>query len=116
MTAAHRNHERSVPCYTDLAPMSSNPDELNRTGGEWVVEALHAEGVHHVFGIPGVHNLAVYDALIRDARGTWHGRRLRTFVRPSRRGPGHDGTGRDQRAHTARRIVRRLSAGAGPHV
>jgi thiamine pyrophosphate-dependent acetolactate synthase large subunit-like protein len=36
-----------------------------RTGGEWVVDALRAEGVRHVFGIPGVHNLAVYDALIR---------------------------------------------------
>ncbi len=35
-----------------------------RTGGEWVVEALRAEGVRHVFGIPGVHNLAVYDALL----------------------------------------------------
>ena len=35
-----------------------------RTGGEWVVEALRAEGVRHVFGIPGIHNLAVYDALL----------------------------------------------------
>ncbi len=35
-----------------------------RTGGEWVVLALRAEGVRHVFGIPGVHNLAVYDALL----------------------------------------------------
>src|SRR5262249_34087698 len=35
-----------------------------RTGGQWVVEALRAEGVRHVFGIPGVHNLAIYDALI----------------------------------------------------
>jgi thiamine pyrophosphate-dependent acetolactate synthase large subunit-like protein len=35
-----------------------------RTGGEWVVEALGAEGVRHVFGIPGVHNLAIYDALL----------------------------------------------------
>jgi acetolactate synthase-1/2/3 large subunit len=35
-----------------------------RTGGGWVVEALRAEGVRHVFGIPGVHNLAVYDALL----------------------------------------------------
>jgi acetolactate synthase-1/2/3 large subunit len=34
------------------------------TGGEWVVEALRAEGVRHVFGIPGIHNLAVYDALL----------------------------------------------------
>jgi acetolactate synthase-1/2/3 large subunit len=29
------------------------------------VEALRAEGVRHVFGIPGIHNLAVYDALLR---------------------------------------------------
>jgi thiamine pyrophosphate-dependent acetolactate synthase large subunit-like protein len=36
-----------------------------RTGGDWVVEALRAEGVRHVFGIPGVHNLAIYDALLR---------------------------------------------------
>jgi thiamine pyrophosphate-dependent acetolactate synthase large subunit-like protein len=34
-----------------------------KTGGAWVVEALAAEGVRHVFGIPGVHNLAIYDAL-----------------------------------------------------
>jgi thiamine pyrophosphate-dependent acetolactate synthase large subunit-like protein len=36
-----------------------------RTGGEWVVEVLRAEGVRHVFGLPGVHNLAIYDALLR---------------------------------------------------
>jgi thiamine pyrophosphate-dependent acetolactate synthase large subunit-like protein len=36
-----------------------------RTGGEWVVEALRAEGVRHVFGVPGIHNLAIYDALLR---------------------------------------------------
>ncbi len=41
-----------------------------RTGGEWVVEALAAEGVRHVFGIPGVHNLAIYDALLRQSRIT----------------------------------------------
>lgn len=41
-----------------------------RTGGEWVVEALRAEGVRHVFGIPGVHNLAVYDALLRQSEIT----------------------------------------------
>jgi acetolactate synthase-1/2/3 large subunit len=34
-----------------------------RTGGQWVVDALAAEVVRHVFGIPGVHNLAIYDAL-----------------------------------------------------
>jgi thiamine pyrophosphate-dependent acetolactate synthase large subunit-like protein len=36
-----------------------------RTGGGWVVAALAAEQVRHVFGIPGIHNLAVYDALLR---------------------------------------------------
>src|SRR3989442_8604873 len=36
-----------------------------RTGGEWVVEVLRAEGVRHVFGLPGVHNLAIYDALLK---------------------------------------------------
>jgi thiamine pyrophosphate-dependent acetolactate synthase large subunit-like protein len=41
------------------------PSPILHTGGEWVVEALRAEGVHHVFGLPGVHNLAIYDALIR---------------------------------------------------
>src|SRR5246127_4240746 len=43
--------------------MTASP-EL-RTGGEWIVEALRVEGVRHVFGLPGVHNLAIYDALIR---------------------------------------------------
>lgn len=33
------------------------------TGGWAVVEALEAEGVEAVFGIPGVHNLPIYDAL-----------------------------------------------------
>ncbi len=37
------------------------------TGGEWVVEALRAEGVRHVFGIPGVHNLTIYDAFLRQS-------------------------------------------------
>jgi thiamine pyrophosphate-dependent acetolactate synthase large subunit-like protein len=37
------------------------------TGGEWIVAALAAEGVRHVFGLPGIHNLAVYDALLRQS-------------------------------------------------
>ncbi len=45
-------------------------DRLTRTGGEWIVDALRAEGVRHVFGIPGVHNLAIYDALIRQSEIT----------------------------------------------
>ena len=43
-----------------------NP-KIGKTGGEWIVDALGAEGVRHVFGIPGVHNLAIYDALLRQS-------------------------------------------------
>ena len=43
-------------------------EPTTRTGGEWVVAALAAEGVRHVFGIPGVHNLAIYDALLGQDR------------------------------------------------
>src|SRR5215467_5445400 len=46
-----------------------NP-KIGKTGGEWIVNALGAEGVRHVFGIPGVHNLAVYDALLRQSEIT----------------------------------------------
>ncbi len=38
--------------------------ENGRTGGQAVVETLAAHGVRHVFGIPGAHNLAIYDALL----------------------------------------------------
>jgi acetolactate synthase-1/2/3 large subunit len=33
------------------------------TGGQAVVASLRAHGVTAVFGMPGVHNLALYDAL-----------------------------------------------------
>jgi thiamine pyrophosphate-dependent acetolactate synthase large subunit-like protein len=36
---------------------------VSRTGGHAVVEALVAEGVEVVFGIPGTHNLEIYRAL-----------------------------------------------------
>ncbi|MGH2346289.1 MAG: thiamine pyrophosphate-binding protein [Chloroflexota bacterium] len=39
-----------------------------RTGGQAVVSALKAHGVEAVFGIPGAHTLAIYDAL-RDEPG-----------------------------------------------
>ena len=35
------------------------------TGGQAIVETLRAGGVETVFGIPGVHNLAIYDALLQ---------------------------------------------------
>src|SRR5712692_8237811 len=41
------------------------------TGGEALVRALVSEKVSTVFGIPGTHNLAVYDALV-DAPGIRH--------------------------------------------
>ena len=31
--------------------------------GAYLIEALHAQGVTHVFGIPGVHNLELYRGL-----------------------------------------------------
>lgn len=37
-----------------------------RTGGEAVVDALRALGVRHVFGIVSVHNLPIFDAILRD--------------------------------------------------
>lgn len=39
------------------------PTKRARTGGELVVDALARAGVRHAFGIPGVHNLPIYDAL-----------------------------------------------------
>src|SRR5881396_2658897 len=50
-----------------LDRMSTGDQDETRTGGEWVVAALAAEGVRHVFGIPGIHNLAIYDALLRQS-------------------------------------------------
>ena len=40
---------------------------MKLTGGEIVVRALEAEGVKYAFGIPGTHNIELYDAL-HDAR------------------------------------------------
>jgi len=37
-----------------------------RTGGDIVVEALKALDVKHIFGIPSVHNLPIFDAIARD--------------------------------------------------
>ncbi len=38
---------------------------MQRTGGQVVIDTLRAGGVRTVFGIPGVHNLSMYDALYR---------------------------------------------------
>jgi acetolactate synthase I/II/III large subunit len=36
---------------------------MKRSGGELVVRALEDEGIGHTFGIPGTHNIELYDAL-----------------------------------------------------
>jgi acetolactate synthase-1/2/3 large subunit len=36
---------------------------MSRSGGELVARALEDEGITHAFGIPGTHNLELYDAL-----------------------------------------------------
>lgn len=41
---------------------------VKRTGGQVVVESLIAEGVEVVFGIPSIHNVAIYDALYSHPR------------------------------------------------
>lgn len=41
---------------------------MARSGGEMIVDALDRAGVRHVFGIPGVHNLPIYDALYQHPR------------------------------------------------
>src|SRR5262249_23065688 len=45
-------------------------ESVQRTGGEWIVPALPAQGGRHVFGDSGVHHLAIYDALIRQSEIT----------------------------------------------
>ena len=36
---------------------------MRMSGGEAVIRSLAAHGVRTVFGIPGTHNLAIYEAL-----------------------------------------------------
>ena len=38
------------------------------TGGRAVVEALRVEGIEHVFGIVGTHNVHLFDALFDEPR------------------------------------------------
>jgi acetolactate synthase-1/2/3 large subunit len=45
---------------------AGRPTLQEMTGGEAVVEALKALGVRYVFGIVSVHNIPIYDAILRD--------------------------------------------------
>src|SRR5246127_5634890 len=38
---------------------------MSKTLGSYLIESLEAQGVRHVFGIPGVHNLELYRGLAR---------------------------------------------------
>ena len=93
------------------------------TGARLLVERLKAHGVDTIFGIPGIHNLAIYDALFdergdsrrddaRRAGGGPHGRRLRTRHGAPGRVSDRAWARRDERADRDRRSVRRLVAGA----
>ena len=44
--------------------MSDNLKKAAQTGAELVVRALEAQGVTHVFGVPGAKIDAVFDALV----------------------------------------------------
>jgi 5-guanidino-2-oxopentanoate decarboxylase len=52
--------------WTAAHPSSPDgPEDVRMTGGEAVVRSLAANGVQVVFGIPGTHNLPIYDHLTR---------------------------------------------------
>jgi thiamine pyrophosphate-dependent acetolactate synthase large subunit-like protein len=53
-----------------------------RTGAQLLVDALKANGVDTVFGVPGIHNLAIYDALLDEPA-------LRVVTTRDERGAGH---------------------------
>ncbi len=53
-----------------------------RTGAQLLVDALKANGVDTIFGVPGIHNLAIYDALVDE-------RALRVVTTRDERGAGH---------------------------
>src|SRR5262245_12754621 len=52
------------------------------TGAQLLVERLKAHGVDTIFGVPGIHNLAIYDALVDE-------RSLRSVTSRDERGAGH---------------------------
>ena len=55
---------------------------MMRTGARLLVERLKAHGVDTIFGIPGIHNLAIYDALLDEPA-------LRVVTTRDERGAGH---------------------------
>ena len=93
------------------------------TGAELLVRLLRDHDVEVCFGLPGVHNLALWEAL-RDSPirlvGVRHEqaaalrrRRVRACDRPARRGAHDDRAGRGEHARRRRRGVGLAVAGAG---
>src|ERR687887_1861307 len=56
-------------------PAETTTTTTSRTGGELIVDALIKGGVRHAFGIAGVHNLPIYDALYTRKEGAGAGGR-----------------------------------------
>ncbi|PWT83562.1 MAG: hypothetical protein C5B57_06645 [Blastocatellia bacterium] len=52
------------------------------TGAQVLVQALKTHGVDTIFGVPGIHNLAIYDALVDEAA-------IRIVTTRDERGAGH---------------------------
>jgi hypothetical protein len=48
-----------------MVAVQANPSNTSTaaTGAQLVIESLESHGVDTIFGIPGVHTLALYDAL-----------------------------------------------------
>jgi thiamine pyrophosphate-dependent acetolactate synthase large subunit-like protein len=53
-----------------------------RTGAQLLLQSLKAHGVDTIFGVPGIHNLAIYDALVDE-------RTIRAVTTRDERGAGH---------------------------
>ncbi|HEV2686211.1 MAG TPA: thiamine pyrophosphate-binding protein, partial [Actinomycetota bacterium] len=61
-SAGRTRKPRAQPLAKNIARKSAEPSQ---TGARALTEQLEALGVEVVFGIPGVHNLAIFDALER---------------------------------------------------
>lgn len=61
------SHEPVAPISPDVAPLRLSLAAGRYPGAELVAAALEAVGVTHTFGIPGTHNIELYDALARSS-------------------------------------------------
>ncbi|MFI6693182.1 thiamine pyrophosphate-binding protein [Streptomyces sp. NPDC050433] len=59
------DHHHEIPRYTPEQTAQALNPPAGRSGGDLVVETLHGLGATTVFGLPGQHALAMFDALRR---------------------------------------------------